>query len=253
MSERRPRWWLRILSGVVVLALLGGAAELALRMIIPGIVGAQVRQALDLSSDHQVETELGGSVALRALTGKVGDVTVRVPDAPVVSGIVADLSAHADSVPFNVAGGEIVGGTARITLSSGQLDPAVALLTRGVAETGEIDQGELVVGRSTDVFGQAIPLTVRLALSVEDGDVLLSPTSVSVVGLSLTAEQISAATGTLLDPILRPEPLCVRSEIPAGITLTDISLSSTGSANIDVALSPRILSDATMRQPGSCS
>ena len=124
MSERRPRWWLRILSGVVVLALLGGAAELALRMIIPGIVGAQVRQALDLSSDHQVETELGGSVALRALTGKVGDVTVRVPDAPVVSGIVADLSAHADSVPFNVAGGEIVGGTARITLSSGPARPA---------------------------------------------------------------------------------------------------------------------------------
>ena len=252
MSERRPRWWLRILSGVAVLALLGGAAELALRMIIPGIVSAQVRQALDLSADHPVETELGGSVALRALTGRVGDVSVRVPGAPVVSGIVADLSAHADSVPFNVASGEISGGTARITLAPEQLDSAIALLTRGVAQTGEVDQGELVVGRSVDLFGQSIPLQVRLALSVVDGDVVLSPTSVDLVGLSLTAEQLSAATGTLLDPILRPAPLCVRSEIPAGITLTDIGLSSTGSASVDVALSPRILNDAALRQPGVC-
>lgn len=252
MSGRRPRVMLRILSGVAVLALLGGAAEVALRMIVPGVIDTQVRQALDLSADHPVNTDLGGSVLLRALTGRVGDVTVQVPEAPVAQGLVADVTVHADSVPFNPLNGEISGGTARITFPKSQLDPAVALLTRGAAETGEIDQGELLIGRSIDLLGQSIPLEVRLALSVEDGDVVMRPTSVNAIGFSLTADQISAATGTLLDPILRPEPLCVRSELPAGVTLTDISLSSTGAATVEAQFSPRILSDPLEREPGIC-
>jgi hypothetical protein len=250
--KKSPNWGLRALVALVVLVLFVGTAEIALRLIIPDIITGQVRQSLQLSDDHPVTTVLGGSVALNAVTGRIGDVTISVDDAPVTNGIIADLRAHADSLPFDLKSGDVVGGTARVTIPADRLDPVVTLLTRGVAQTGQIEGGELVVGRSLNIFGQSLPLEVRLGLTIGDGDVLLQPESVAVVGLGLTADQISAATGTLLDPILRPEPLCVRSALPVGITLTDITFSSTGSVSVDLSLSPGILSDPSQQQLGSC-
>jgi hypothetical protein len=44
----------------------------------------------------------------------------------------------------------------------------------------------------------------------------------------------------------------VRDRVPAGVTLTDIVLSSTGSVRIEADLDPGILSDPAQLEPGSC-
>lgn len=252
MARGTPRWWKKLLGVLVALAVLAGAGELALRLIVPGVIENTVRTQLKLSGDHPVDVSLGGSALLNALRGGIGDVRVGVPEAPIRDGIVADAELTAGLVPFNPLNGEIRDGDVRLTVPQDQLGPFVSLLTKGVATTGEVRDGNFVIGRSISFLGQEIPLTISLAVSVSDGNIVLEPTQVSAAGLDLTAEQITQATGTLLDPVLHPEPVCVRDQLPAGVTITEITLSSTGSAMIDASLSPGIVSDPAQRAKGSC-
>ncbi|UOQ56137.1 DUF2993 domain-containing protein [Leucobacter allii] len=252
MAQRTSRWWTKLVGVLVVLVLLAGAGELALRLIIPGIVQGAIRTQLHLTDDHPVDVSLGGSALLAALGGGVGDVTVEVPNAPLLEGVEADATVHAARVPFSPTTGEITGGTAQLRVSKEQLGNVIELVTQGLAQTGTVRDGSLVVGRSVDLFGQSIELSASIGLSVVDGQVEIEPRGVQAAGLDLSAEQISAATGSLLDPILSPQALCVDDRLPRGVELTGIDLSSTGSATISADLAPGILSDPAEQELGSC-
>lgn len=252
MARGTSSWWKKLLGVLIALAVLAGLGELGLRLFLPGVIEGVARAQLKISDDHPVDVDLGGSALLNALRGGIGDVSVSVPDAPITDGIVADAKVTAGLVPFNPLSGEIRDGSVRLTVPQDQLGSIVSLVTKGVATTGEVRDGSLLVGRSIPLLGQEIPVTVALDLGVANGDVILTPKQVSAAGLDLAAEQIAAATGTLLDPILRPEPVCVRDQLPAGITLTDIALSSTGSVTVSADLAPTAVSDPKMRAKGVC-
>lgn len=252
MTQRKPRWWARALGVVAVLALLAGAGELALRLIVPGVIEGAVRSELKLSDDHPVDVDLGGSALLSAMRGGVGDVTVAAPGVPIVEGLTADARVHADFASFNPAKGEIRGATVALTVPQDELGTTVELLTQGIAQSGSVHGDDLVVGRSLELFGQSVSLSASLRLGVEDGEVTVEPTGVKAAGFDLSAEQLGDATGSLLDPILKPQSLCVADRLPRGVELTDIDLSSTGSVTLRAALAPTILSDPAQQELGSC-
>lgn len=246
------RWLLSLLVAVAVLAALAGAGELVLRTVIPSTIEGTVREQFGLTPDHPVEVELGGSALLHALTGRVGDVSLRVDEASVFDGIPVSVVAHADSVPFRARSGEIEGVTASVTLPRDQLGPVIGLLTKGAVDSGEVSDGLLKVGRTVPVFGVQVPLTVSLRLGVEGGAVVVEPVDVGVVGVNVTVEQIRAFAGSALDGILTTHTVCVADRLPAGVTLTSLRLSSTGAATVSAEFSPTILSDPAELQPGSC-
>lgn len=250
--RRKKRWWIGVLIAVVVVAVLGVAAELVLRQVIPNRVTEIVREELDLPADAPVDVTLGGSALLNALRGGIGDVTVEIPRAPIVEGVEVDARAHAEFSPFDPEHGSIRGATAELTVPKDQLGAVIKILTSGVADTGEVSNGDLVVGRTIEALGQSLPITARLAFAVNDGDVEVEPRGVAAAGLDLSAEQISRLTGSLLDPVLKPQTVCVRDRLPAGITLTEISLSKAGSVTIGAKLAPDILSNPAMLEPGTC-
>ena len=254
MSAERngSRWWTKLIIVIVVVGLLAGAAELALRLIIPGVVAGAVRSQLDLTDDHPVDVALGGSALLNAFRGGVGDVTVDVPDAPLVEGVLADAALHADLVPFNPTSGEISDGVVELRLDKEQLGPVIETVTQGVAQSGEVRDGELVVGRALEAFGQQVNLSARLSVEAVDGAVKINPLGLQAAGFDFSAEQLAQATGTLLDPILQPQTVCIADQLPAGVTLTDIVLSSTGTVTIRADLAPGILSDPDQREKGIC-
>ena len=253
MAKRRPRWWLRILSIVVVLGLLAGAAEFALRQLLPPVIATAVRTPLGMPGDQPVDVRLGGSALLYALQGGVGDVTISVPKAPLFEGLVADAKLHADKIPFNPLSGEIDGAVIKLSVSKDELPAIVRLATQDVAQTGEVRGGELVVGRTIESFGQQLAITASLALQVVDGAVEIEPRSVSAAGFDLSVDQLSEATGSQLDPILKPQTVCVRDHLPRGVTLTNIVLAADGSATLYAKLDPKIISDPQQRELGSCS
>lgn len=250
--RRKHRWWRGALIALAVLGVLAGAAEIALRVITPGIVAEQVRQNLNLSEDHPVNVELGGSALLHALIGRVGPMKVEVPNAPLPEGIVATFGAQVHSMPFDPTSGEIDGGTVVVVVPADSVGKVVALATQGMADTAEVRNGEITVGRTLSLFGATVTLSVGLELSVQDGDLWVQPTEIQAAGFDLSVEQLRTVTGDSLDGILRAHELCVRDRLPAGVTLTDLRLSSTGSVSLTAELSPGVLSDPRQQALGSC-
>ncbi len=238
---------------IVVIAMLAGAAELALRAIIPSLVASAIRTPLHLTADHDVDVDLGGSVLLHTLTGKVGDLEVGIDSVPLMDGLTGDVTLQADAVPFNPTSGEIAGGQARLTIPADDIDPVVTMLTQGIADSGQVRGDTIEISRTVAVFGQEVALTAAVRVAVKDGDVVIDPAGVRAVGLDLDAEQLRQTTGGLLDPVLTPQTICVRDQLPKGIELRDITLSSTGSVAIDARLSPKILSDPSEQATGSCA
>jgi len=251
-EPRKRRWWRPVIGVVIALALLAGAAELAIRLAVPGIVSSAVRQQLSLSPTHPVDVQIGGAAILPAITGRLNDLTVTVDDAELLDGLAGTVRLHAGSVPFDFEHGEIRGGSASLTLSPSQISPAIKLFTAGVADGGAVTDGELVVTKQVALFGAEVPVRATLGLAVRDGDVLITPKGIGAVGFDLTAKRLRKLTGHTLDGMLRAHDVCVKDRLPLGVELTGIDMLDNGSARLSVEVSPTIVSDPAQRKPGSC-
>ncbi|NLA66275.1 MAG: DUF2993 domain-containing protein [Leucobacter sp.] len=256
-QPRRRAWVRRVIWAIVVLALLVGCAELALRVIIPNIVASQIRDQFGLPASHPVDVELLGSALLPALSGRVGPIEVEVPDALVFDGIETTLRASADSVPFNTANGDILGAEASVTVPSSSMGAVVSLVTNGMADSGEILGGELIVGRSIELFGVEATVTASIKASVSGGDLLIEPTGVNAAGFNLSAEELRPLLGEAAAAVLDVHTVCVRDRLPKGLTLTDLtfvpSLRGGEVATATARLAPDILSNPDKLQPGTCA
>ncbi|CAG7616114.1 LmeA family phospholipid-binding protein [Leucobacter soli] len=249
---RRRRRWLRIAVPVVVLLLVIGAAELAIRLIVPGIVSSVVRENLSLSEEHPVEVRLGAFELPSVLTGRLSTVEVEVDDAQLIDGLTGTVRLRADSVPFAVSEGEIRGASASLMIGKDELPAAIGLFTAGVADGGVVSGGELVVSREVALFGADVRLEATLGLSVADGDVVIEPRAVGAAGFDLSADRLRELTGGTFDGMLSPHDVCVADRLPTGLELTGIDLLSTGAARLTVAVAPDILSNPAQLETGSC-
>lgn len=255
-AKKRPRLWLILIAIVVAIATLAGIAELALRAIIPNVIASAVRDNMHLSSDHPVEVDLGGSALFPALTGHVNNVTMRVPRVDVIEGIEADLFASADSVPFDPTKGDIQGAVASATIPSKNMDAVMSLVSEGFIDEGAVRDGGIELGRTMQIFGFDAHISATLAISIDNGDVLVNPISVRAAGFDLTAEQLRPLLGDAAAALLDTHKVCVRDRLPAGITLKNVDLRANalgGSATVTAALDPDILSNPAKLQVGSCA
>lgn len=248
---RRP-WRKRLVIIVVVVALLIAAAEVALRLILPGVIASAVRQEVGLTEDQPVDVDLGGLAVAHAVTGRVGDIDLHIDEMPIMGAVSGQIDVHADSLPMRPTSGDLRGGIAKITLDEEQLDPAIELITGGFASTGEVRGDEILVGGAVPMFGQEVAVSVALAVDIADGDVVVTPGTLNAAGFELSSEQIADFAGGILDPMLGSHTICVRDQLPQGITLTDVTVSSTGTVAIEADLAPGILSDPAQQEPGTC-
>ncbi|MBP6685544.1 MAG: hypothetical protein KA158_08990 [Leucobacter sp.] len=246
-----PRPLKVIIALVVTVGVLAGLAEWGLRLAIPGVVEKIAREQLDLPRSHPVDVQLGGSALLYAIRGGVGDIEVEIPDAPVADGVRATLDFRADRSPFDPSHGEMEGVTAAIYVKTADLGPVISMLTSGVVDSGKTSSGELVVGRQLEALGFTVPIEATLGLSAVDGEVLVEPRGLSAVGFDLSVDQLAAATGGLLDPLLSARQLCVSEWLPAGAELRDISITTSG-ARVAFALAPDFLSNPAQQELGTC-
>lgn len=254
-TKGRPRWWMRLVVVVLVVAALGGLAELGLRAIIPNVIAGLVRDNMGLPKDHPVEVELGGSALFPALTGHVNDVTLRVDDVEVFDSIEANLFASADSVPFDPTNGDLRGATASVTIPSTSMDSVMSLVSNGLIDEGEVQNGTIELAHTMQMFGFDARVAANLAVSIDKGDVLVEPAAISAAGFNLTAEELRPLLGNTAATLLDTHTVCVRDQIPAGITLTSVELKSNalgGSATVSASLAPDLLSNPKQLQPGTC-
>jgi hypothetical protein len=256
-TRKRPRWWLRALIAVLIVGLLAGAAELALRALVPNIVANSIRDGFQLPADHPVDVELHGLQLIPALSGRVGPVELWVQDIEVVDGIEASLHASAESMPFDPSRAELEGARASVSVPSSSLGEVVSLATNGLVDIGRVEGDEVVVGTELSLFGFDVPLTARLALSVQDGQLLVEPTGVKVTGFDFTAQELRDLTGGAIGELLHPHVVCVSDRLPQGITLTQLSIqdawvASGATLTLGASLAPDLLSNPEQFELGSC-
>lgn len=239
------------IAAVVGVGVLAGLGEWGLRLAVPGVVETVAREQLSLPATHPVEVSIGGSALLSAIGGGVGDIAVDIPDAPVLDGVRASLNLTADRIPFNVEGSDMRGATASIYVATEDLGPVISVLTDGVVDEGKTASGELVVGRQFDAFGFSVPLQATLGLKAVDGEVLVDPRGLSAVGFDLSAEDLVASSGGLLDPLLSERQICVAEWLPAGAKLSDIHITR-GGAKVEFDLAPDLFSNPAQQEMGTC-
>lgn len=252
MTRSGRRWGRGLLIAGIVAGVCAGAAELALRLIVPQVIAGEVRESMRLEADHEVTVSLGGSALLAALQGNVAQVSVSVLDAPLLAGITGDVQATADSLPFSVTSGEIQGATVSVTVREDQLSQVVQLLTDGLADSATVTDGVLAVSHTVSLLGMTVPLEARVQLGVADGNVSVQPVGVTAGDWQLTAEQIRAATGSLLNKLLLPHEVCVSDQLPVGVTLTRVELLKSGGVQVQAQLSPTLFSDPDQQVYGHC-
>ena len=252
-SKKRRRVWPWLVSAaavvIVLVVVVVVIVETVVRSTIEAGIASQVRTGLDLPADQPVDVSIAGPLTLQLLTGSLDDLhlaSTDVPLGPTTADVDVTLQGVSTGAPHTVGR-----GVATVTLDQTQ----VVALTDSVAQIDIVDltlqDPAIVVGTELSLFGFGIPVSLSLVPSAASGELVLSPESLQVSGLAVTADGVRDQFGSLADPVLQDWQICVAQYLPAGATLTDASV--TGAelvATFDI--DGRMLDDAALQQNGTC-
>jgi hypothetical protein len=249
--RRRRRAWPWILAFAIVAALAIAAwfaGEAIARGLVTKTIRDQVVKQLALPADQHVQVDVPGAIIPQLITGTLGEVTIASDDVSLDS-FTGDVVVTAHDVP--IRGGEMGGAAATVTLDQEQLRSLMSTVDGFPAETLGLEAPNVTMSTKLALFGVSFPVGVALTPSAVDGDLVLSPDSLQLAGASITAADLRSRFGKLSDVVLRDWTVCVAQYIPAGATLTEVSVEgATLVAGFDI--DGGIISDTSLQQNGTC-
>lgn len=246
-ARRRRRWPWALLIVIVVLALLAVAAEVAARSIFPGVVRSIVIDQLDLPADQDLDVEAGGILLPQLIGGRLESLHLAT-DQVTVQGITGAVDVTATGVPLR--GGELGGATGSVRIDEAQFSALLAG-TELPVETVTFDAPTATLGGSVSVFGLSVPIALTVTPSIIEGDLGITPESLTLGGAVLDAAQVQSNLGSLGTRLTETQRVCVADQLPAGVRLTDLSIDA-GAAVIDVVVDGGILTDTSLQANGAC-
>jgi hypothetical protein len=227
-KPRRRRWPIVVAVVVGVLLLLGVVAFFVAEAIAKDYARDYVRDkvaaVLALPEDAEVDVDLGGgSIILQALSGRVDEVDVDVPEVA-FGALSGAVRLHAEGVPLDQSAPVDV---LRIDFAIGADD--LAALGQGTdgsaAPAFELAEGEVRLSTEFALFGVSVPIGVSLEPAAADGALVLTPTSVTIGSETFEAgTEDNSILGQLVSVFLQPQTLCVAGSLPQALVLTDASV-----------------------------
>lgn len=246
-SRRRRRWPWVVLIVVVVLALLVVAAELVARAMLPGIVRSVVIDQLDLPADQQLAVEADGILLPQLIAGRLDRLDLST-DAVTLEGITGAADVTANGVPLR--GGDLGGASGTIRIDQDEFTTLLAG-TELPVDSVAFDAPNATLGGSFTVFGAAVPISVTLTPGAVEGDLELTPVTVTLGGLDLDLDQVGSTLGGLGEGLTQPQRICIADQLPAGLTLTGLEIVGS-EAVIDIDVDGAIATDETLLEKGAC-
>ncbi|MCP2637399.1 DUF2993 domain-containing protein [Microbacterium sp. HD4P20] len=249
-APRRRRWPWLVALGVVIVLLVAAwfAAEALARQLVVGVVRDQVQSQLGLPADQQIDVEIPGAIIPQLIGGTLHEITIASDDV-VVAQFAGDVSVTAYGVP--IRGGSMSDGTATVTLAEEQLRTLLATIDQFPSGTVEIDEPGVSMTMDLQLFGLTIPVGASLTPAAVEGDIILTPTALSVGGAEVDADALRNQFGGVADTVLRDWTLCIAQYIPAGATLTDVAVDD-DTLVADFDIDGDIMSDPALRAQGVC-
>jgi hypothetical protein len=249
--RRRRRAWPWVITLLVVLALLVGAAFLAewlARGAVENTIRTLVVSQLDLGG-QDVDVDVDGIVIPQLISGTLDEVAVSSADVALgpVSGDVAveitDMPIRADA-----AAGP---GSATVRLDETQLRALLSTVEGFPADGTTIDAPDVTLSTQLSVFGAAVPVGVALLPGVSGVDLSLTPQSFSVGGVELSADGIRSQFGVIADPVLRTWDVCLAQHLPAALSLTSVA-AERDQIVATFAIDGAVVIDPALRAKGTC-
>jgi hypothetical protein len=224
---KKRRGWiiaLIVVGVLVVLAIVAFViAESLAKDYARDYVRARVVEALQLPADARVDVDLGGgSIIVQALAGRVDTVDVAVPDVA-LGQLSGGLTLHGEGVPLDATA-----PVASLTVDFSVDADDLAALSGGAdvaAPTFAFVDGEVALSSSIDLFGASIPLGFTMVPSAEAGDLVLTPTSISIGDEVFEAGVDDGSfLGQIAAAFLQPQTLCIAGSVPQALTLEEAAV-----------------------------
>lgn len=246
--RRRRRWpWVLAVTVVVLGGLLVGG-EFVARAVVAQQVRTQVLTALKLPADQQLDVAVDGIVLPQLIAGRLD--RLHLSSKKVALGpITGAVSADATGVP--IRGGELGSATGTIRIDAAQLEKIVKSTSLPVDAVRLVGPDLRATGTVT-ALGASLPLALSLTPGAEDGELALTPTSVSIGSLTLDPSDSSSPFASVLKPLFATQKVCIADRLPAGVHLSGLRVEKAvlvGTFTADRAITV----DPQLRQLGSCA
>ncbi|WES65968.1 LmeA family phospholipid-binding protein [Microbacter sp. GSS18] len=249
--RRRRRVWPWFVIGAAALVVVAAAiiAEPIARGIVQGGVRDRVITELDLPADQPIDVQITGPVLPQLILGTFAEISISSQDVS-FDAFTGDVSVVAQGVP--VRGGDMAAGSAEIRMDEQQLRSLLSTVDGFPAEQLELDAPDVTMSIELSVFGfTTLPIGVALTPSAADGELVLTPASIEVGGIEVSADQLRDQLGGVVDTVARDWPVCVAQYLPAGVELTAaavVGVQFVAGFDIDGG----IVSDPALLENGTC-
>lgn len=247
--KKKKRGWLWTLLALLIVAALIVGGEFWARNQVGNTVRDQASTVLGLASDAPIEVQTSGSVLWQVVRGNLTTLSGSAQDVP-LGPINGDLSVRASGVPIR-GGGPIAAIDGTITVDQAEF---ITLLNEQSipVDNVTIENGELTGTASFDVLGLALPVSITLALSVEQGDLMVTPVVLKAGSIEVVGDELREMLGGLGTSLLGPYRVCIAEHLPKAVTVTGVALAE-GNATVDITVDGNVAVDDSLRQVGECA
>lgn len=246
---RRRRWPWVVLVIVVLAVAAAFAGEAIARSTVERIIREQAIAQLSLPADQQIDIDLTGPVLPQLIVGSIGHIEVSSADVP-FQGLTGDVAVRADDVPVH-GGGDWSGAYATITLDEAQLQALLASLDGFPAATVQIDAPDVSASFEVPLVVTNVPVGVALTPRAEGGQLVLTPSSLTVADAEISADAVLQQFGALASTVVRDWDVCIAQYLPRAVTLTGVEVAA-GAISADFEIDSSILHEGAALEKGTC-
>lgn len=240
-----------ILGGVVVLLVVAAVVlDGAARAFAANLIETKVRTSLSLPASTPVHVTVGGvSVLAQLAAGTLQRVDVTI-DALPVGDLTGNATLTATAIPIDTS--RPIGGV-RLSFSADEAQVKKLLASYGSAPVSSVTltNGAVNVGTAFSLLGTTLPIGIALAPSAVDGELALTPKTVTVNGATLTPADLRDSFGSIADAVLATRTVCVAQYLPKALRLDAVSVRG---ASVELAIvgTAIVLDDSLLTTKGTC-
>ncbi|BDV30142.1 LmeA family phospholipid-binding protein [Microbacterium terricola] len=251
-SRSRAGWaWL---IGVVIVVGLAIAAwfigERIAHDLVVKTIRDQVITQLSLPEDQQIDVTVEGMVLPQLIAGTLTEVSIVSDDVP-LGQVTGDISVEASGVPIRGdAPADEAHGT--LALDVDQLQSLLSTIDGFPAESVGLDEPNVTAATELTFFGATVPLGIALTPSAAEGDLVLTPASLTLGSAEISAADLESRFGSVADRLLKDWHVCIADSLPAGVTLTEVSVIGDEIIAL-VDIDGAIITDPALQENGTCA
>jgi LmeA-like phospholipid-binding len=223
--RRKKRKWLGWLIGlvslVIVIVVAWNIGDRLARDYAEAYVHDKLVSILHLEPDHPMDIVIGdGSLIAQALAGSINSVKVHIDDVS-VGDFTGSVNLAATGIPLDQAK-PLKTIAVEIIVDEEDAEKLRSSLSGLPVESVSFADKLITVGISLSFFGVPIPVSVLLAPSASDGQLLFDPDTITIGNAKVSVADLKKGVfGGAAEALLPPRPYCVAQYLPKDLVLKD--------------------------------